>query len=513
MRLSRKQFLRAAAAIGAAVPLAGCEHITTEITHRLGDQIPKSLSVPSSDSIDPMFHLLSRAGFGPRPGELERARELGAQRWLEEQLHPEKIDDSLSAWHTSRFETLHLDPGTCYEYKKPVLRDEMTRHSVLSAVYSKRQLFETAVEFWGDHLNIYIEKGDCMYLKPSDDQHVVRAHALGKFRDLIRASATSPAMLVYLDGNQNRVDKTHEIPNENYARELLELHTLGVHGGYTQNDVYEVGRCLTGWRLHEPWQRAKVYFDEDRHDDGEKHVLGQVIPAGGGAGDIERVVDIACGHPSTAQHIATKLVTRYVAEDPPAKLVQTVAEKFSSSKGDIRDTFRTLLTSDQFQQSKGSKFKRPMRFVISCLRMTGADTFAHTDVLEYLTRMGQPPFQHPTPDGYSDHAHHWANALLWRWNFALALTANKINGAKVPLDTLLAAITTQSDSNEHKEASEKNPLSTSVFGYLVGRAPTREELAALQTYTSKVATNVIDNPDNRAGLFGLILASPAFQRY
>ena len=214
-----------------------------------------------------------------------------------------------------------------------------------------------------------------------------------------------------------------EYRTEDTARELLELHTLGIHGGYKQDDVYEIGRCLTGWRLHSPWQRAVVYFDQSCHDDGEKYVLGQVIPAGGGKEDLERVIRIACDHPSTARHIATKLVQRFVADDPPQSLIKKGAAEFRRTGGDIKAVLRTVFNSEEFafDQTRGNKFKRPVRYIVSALRLLDADTYAHTALLQYLIRMGQEPYQHPTPDGYSDVASHWCGNLLWRWNFALAL--------------------------------------------------------------------------------------------
>jgi len=262
--------------------------------------IPDRLSAAVGQEIDADFHLLSRAAYGPWPGDLDRLRAMGRDGWIEEQLHPENIDDVLCDLRARRFETIHHHPGTCYEYKKPVLREEIARHTLLRAVYSRRQLFEVMVGFWTDHLNIDMEKGDCIYLKPSDDRLVIRAHALGRFRDLIRASATSPAMLVYLDGRENKKATPDDVPNENYARELLELHTLGVHGGYAQRDVSEIARSLTGWRLRTGWRKGTVYFDPSLHDDGEKLVLGHRSEAGGGPSDLERVIDIVCSHPSTA---------------------------------------------------------------------------------------------------------------------------------------------------------------------------------------------------------------------
>jgi uncharacterized protein (DUF1800 family) len=502
MKASRRSFLRLAGLASMTASLSGCERITSEISNRMDSGMPESLPADmAASTIDPIFHLLSRAGFGPRPGEVEQAKAQGAGAWLEQQLEPDKIDDGVCTFRSRRFETMHLDPGTCYEFKKPVLRDELIRYSLLRAIYSKRQLFENMVEFWSDHLNIYIEKGDCVYLKGADDRKVVRAHALGKFHDLIRQSATSPAMLVYLDGNENKVVGADGIPNENYARELLELHTLGIHGGYKQDDVFEIGRCLSGWRLHSPWQRAVVYFDETCHDQGEKHVLGQVIPAGGGAEDLERVIAITCDHPSTARHIATKLVQRFVADEPPASLVAKVAAAFTRSGGDIKSMLRTVFHSEEFARCRGNKFKRPVRYIVSALRMLDADTYAHTALLQYLIRMGQEPYQHPTPDGYCDIASHWCGNLLWRWNFALALPANRIKGVAVPLSKLASAL----------GETERSALSPArLFSYLVGRGATSKELLALEQY---VGGTLHLSDMTKSELVGLVLASPAFQRY
>jgi uncharacterized protein (DUF1800 family) len=218
------------------------------------------------------------------------------------------------------------------------------------------------VGFWTDHLNINLEKGDCIYLKPSDDREVIRRHALGKFRDLIRASATSPAMLVYLDGKENQKARPDDIPNENYARELLELHTLGVHGGYTQNDVYEVARCLTGWRLRTKVAARTVFFEPGLHDDGSKNILGHSIPAGLGELDVERVVDILAAHPSTARFIATKLVRRFVADDPPPSLVERVAAVFTETDGDIKSLVPNHPQIRRVQRGERNEVQAPLQF-------------------------------------------------------------------------------------------------------------------------------------------------------
>lgn len=491
MSWTRRDLLALAATAGAASALGGCEKILSTATDRLGQSVPKKVSVASSAQIDPAHHLLSRAGYGPWPGDLDLVRSIGPDQWIERQLDPQSIDDTLCDLRARRFWELEQGPGECYEFSRETLREEMARHTLLRAVYSKRQLFEVMVSFWTDHLNINIEKGECIYLKPTDDRAVIRRHALGRFKDLIRASATSGAMLVYLDGNQNKRATPQDIPNENYGRELLELHTLGVHGGYTQTDVYEAARSLTGWRVRTGFRRGTVYFDPKLHDGGEKRVLGQEIPTGQGAKDVDRLVEIVCTHPSTARHIATKLVRRLVSDDPPARLVEQVASVFSRTDGDIKSLVRTVLRSQEFEQAAGAKFKPPFRFVVSALRAVAADTHAHAPLIEYLSRMGQGVFQYPTPDGYPDRTSPWLGTLLWRWNFAFALAAGQVPTVSVPLDRLVSAI--GGDAPE------------TLFDYFSGRLPDGEELAAIR----QAASGFSGAPER----VGLLLASPQFQKY
>ncbi len=503
MNASRRALLKIMGVVGATLPLISCERLISNVSRRMGQSIPESLSIADEAQIDFGFHLLSRAAYGPWPGDLDRVRTMGANRWIEEQLAPEQIDDTACDLRARRFETIWHDPGTCYEYKKPVLREEITRHTLLRAVYSRRQLFEVMVGFWTDHLNINLEKGDCIYLKPSDDRLVIRAHALGNFKELIRSSVSSPAMLVYLDGKENKKAGPNDVPNENYARELLELHTLGVDGGYTQSDVYEAARCLTGWRLRTGWRKGTSYFDPDLHDDGEKRMLGQLIPRGGGAADLDRVVEIACSHPSTAHHLATKLVRRFVSEDVPASLVKEVAKVFAATGGDIKSLVRTILTSDEFKLAKGLRFKRPFHYIASSLRALGADTHAHQPLIEYLLRMGQGPFQHPTPDGYPDRAAPWLGTLLWRWNFAFALASNRVPAVKVALEQLAQAVGGSVNSGFRPAR---------LVPYFIGRAGSAAEIKALDDYLEKQSAGKVIDADRQAELVALILASPAFQR-
>lgn len=508
MRTNRRSLLKATALGGIASALSGCERMTSQITGLLGETLPETVGSPSGISIDPDFHLLSRAAFGPRPGDVVRLKKMGRQAWLEEQLHPASINDAACDLRAERFESLYFGAGDAYEFRKSVLRNEITRHALLKAVYSRRQLFEIMVEFWGDHLNIDLEKGDCIYLKPSDDRDVIRKHALGRFHDLILASAKSPAMLVYLDGKSNRVRKgTLDKPNENYARELMELHTMGVHNGYTQRDVSEAARCLSGWTFDATrtfsLNRGNAYFRPDWHDDGPKSVLGTSIAAGGGQKDLESLVDIVCSHPSTARFIATKLCRRFVGIEPPEIAIKDAAEAFANSRGDIKTVLRCILNSKDFDSSRGLLLKRPFKFVVSALRATGADTHADSGVTEALHRMGHGLFQYPTPDGYPDQELPWMGTLMWRWNFALALANNNQPGVRLRLSPLLKALSADRTLDIKK-----------LFGHFTGRLPSAAEFEALAQLDAQPQANPRKDAAETmaAQAVGLILASPAFQR-
>lgn len=491
MKLDRRHLLRLSTlAVGG---LTACDRGLSWL-HRnvLEEALPTSVELPDGTQIDPDFHLLSRASFGPSLSDWQHLREIEREAWINQQLSPQDISDHACDLRAERFESLYFSPGDAFDFRKPVLREELTRHALLRAIYSRRQLFEVMVEFWTDHLNIDLEKGDCIYLKPSDDRDVIRRHALGNFQELIRASATSPAMLVYLDGKSNRIRSgTDDQPNENYARELLELHTLGVHGGYTQQDVIEAARCLSGWTFDSKRPFATnanaAFFESNWHDNGQKIVLGQVIPAGGGSQDIDRLIEIVCQHPSTARFIATKLCHRFVSLRPPLSLVESLAHRFTATKGDIKAVLRALFAAEEFQTSAGQLLKRPFKFMVSCLRALAADTHATKPILEPLSRMGHGLFQYPTPDGYPDEELPWMGTLMWRWNFALALASGQQPGARIDLAPIRRALGPPRD------------VST-WFRYLVGRRASPAELTALADATEE------------SQFLGLILASPAFQR-
>jgi len=379
---------------------------------------------------------------------------------------------------------------------------ELQASRILRAVYSERQLQEVMVDFWTNHFNVFAGKGADRWLLVSYDRDTIRPNAMGKFSDLLLATAQSPAMLFYLDnfqsvspnaqlggGNRLRVqrgllaqllmgDRDNSRPlvrmsndphqqrpqlqarrgiNENYARELMELHTLGVEGGYTQKDVQEVARCFTGWTIFAPRgggaaaeatmnrpradmlreNAGKFFFNQRAHDDGEKVVLGHKIPSGGGIKDGLMVLDILAHNSATAKFVATKLVRHFVSDNPPAALVDRVAATFTKSNGDIRETLRAIFFSPEFNASEAyrAKVKRPFELAISAIRTLGAETNGGPQLHQWIARMGEPLYGFQTPNGYSDTAESWVNTggLLERFNFGLMLASNRIPGTRVDL--------------------------------------------------------------------------------
>ncbi|MGH7775528.1 MAG: DUF1800 domain-containing protein [Candidatus Binatia bacterium] len=414
-----------------------------------------------------VIHFLNRISFGAKPEEIERVNRLGFSSYLEEQLYPEKIPDSLVEEKLAELKTIRLSsrellelypqqnqanqqgqmsPSRMQGPRYVIL--ELQRARLLRAVYSQRQLYEVMIDFWTNHFNVFAGKGADRWLVTSYDRDTIRPHAMGRFHELLLATAKSPAMLFYLD---NWLSVSPDAPairlrpnaqaaprrglNENYARELLELHTLGVDGGYTQKDVEEVARCFTGWTIRRPRVEAEFQFDARMHDRGEKIVLGTRIPAGGGIEDGLKVIDLLVRHPSTAQFIATKLVRRFVADEPPGPLVSQAAQVFRQSDGDIRSMLRAVISAPDFFSPEAfrAKVKKPLEFVASALRHLGAETNGGPQLQRYLARMGEPLFLAHPPTGYPDVGPSWISpdTLLTRMNFVSDLTANRIPGTKV----------------------------------------------------------------------------------
>ena len=407
--------------------------------------------------------------------------------------------------------------------QRQVLTDLM-QQKILRAAYSERQLEEVMVDFWFNHFNVFAGKGQTRVYLTEYERDAIRPHVLGKFRDLLQKTAESPAMLFYLDnwqssapadamtmasrnraqqrragvqrpGNQNRPATLADLPpalqnrrprglNENYARELMELHTLGVDGGYTQKDVQEVARALTGWTIANPRQGGGFQFEPRLHDNGEKVVLGHKIKAGGGKSDGDQVLNILANHPSTAKFISTKLVRRFVADEPPAGLVERTAKRFRDTDGDIREVVRTIVTSPEFFAADAyrAKVKTPFEFIVSAVRATGADVSNALPVVQSLRDLGMPLYMCQPPTGYSDKAEAWVNtgALLNRMNFAVALASGRMRGIRP------AAF-----SQEASEAS-----ASLVSGALAGDlSETTSATVAKATASSQAVALVLGSPE------------------
>jgi uncharacterized protein (DUF1800 family) len=400
---------------------------------------PPSL-VPVIPRPDPEYTVLKRTSFGPQRDELAAIRFVGIDAYLEQQLDYQAIDQSvLEAEIATRFPlTLQTPAQLVVNFPDNIfaVATQMIAATQYRQMFGKRQLFEIMVEFWSDHFNIHLVNGLGPTLKPFDDQQVIRVHALGNFRDLLHASAKSPAMLFYLDNFLNKAIA----PNENYARELMELHTLGVDGGYTEDDVKEVAKCLTGWRLRFPGEAGGDYgefvFDASIHDDQPKLVLGQAITAGG-VSDGEQLLDMLAAHPSTARFIATKLCRRFVSDAPASATVDAVAMAFTNSSGDIKTTLRALFASAEFVDEVDLKFTRPSEYLAGLVRALAPDTPYPPDqgLLWFYAQntLGQLPFYWPTPDGYPDRQSYWASTggLLNRWRLSFFSFSGIIPGLDV----------------------------------------------------------------------------------
>ena len=424
MSLTRRQILGLGVA-GAA--LAGC----SPAARRLAPDLPADVSLPQGD-VEPTLRLVNRVSFGPVPGELARVARMGLEAYLAEQLSADQEEPLHLVAQLHRLDAYRMDSHEMEELPQDLILAQLQQGAILRAVYSPNQLRERMVEFWTNHFNIYGRKGSSAFRKGVDDTQVIRRHALGNFRDLLGASAHSPAMLAYLDNQVN----VSGVPNENYARELMELHTLGVNGGYTQHDVQEVARCFTGWGIEKRFLRPKgrFYFDSEKHDEGAKRVLGELILPNGGAVDGEHVLDLLSKHPSTAKFVCGKLC-RYFLGHSDHTTVDHMAETFLKAKGEIKPVIKEMLTASNLKDS-GPVQKRPFDFMVSAMRVTGALTDGGKPLQSHLEKMGMPLFQWPMPDGYPVKQEAWTGTLLARWNFASDLAHSRIAGSTVDLKKL-----------------------------------------------------------------------------
>jgi uncharacterized protein (DUF1800 family) len=363
--------------------------------------------------------LVRRATLGITREELARANSMGYQGYLLSQLNYERIDDSaVETFVATKYPLLSQPGDVLFSSDARTVQNQLLDATVYRAAFSKRQLYHRMVEFWTDHFTIDYDK--VQYLKLLDDREVIRKHALGKVSNLVKASAKSSAMLVYLDQNIS----SNRAPNQNYARELMELHTLGVDGGYSQNDVAELSRVLTGWTIQ---GRGNFLFNPAIHDWGSKSVLGVTIPAGSpslgqeGVKEGEMIIDLLLNHPSTARFIATKMLKWLLTPTPTEAQITTIASVYRATKGDIKSMVRAIL-NDEWLPASPLKLKRPFHFLISALRGATTNVNSVTVLNNQLAVLGQPLFAWDTPDGYPDKAEYWAGNILPRWNFAVTMS-------------------------------------------------------------------------------------------
>lgn len=403
--------------------------------------LPRAPGGSGADPVSPAERRLAlRATMGATAGDLARISELGYNAWLAEQLDYESLDDSaLEEVLGNALPTINMtaaqiantyanDPGT------PIF--QLVTARLYRAIYSPRQLYERMVTFWIDHFHIALF-GDAGYLlKPTDQREVIRRHALGNFGEMLRASAHSPAMLVYLTNDSNVAGQ----PNENYARELMELHTLGPDRGYTQEDVIEVARCFTGWTLRQSGADfGQFFFDASAHDNGEKVVLGNVIPAGGGVDDGERVIDILAGHARTAKFVAESMAKFLWGYKPPSSIVNRAADVFRATDGDIKEVVKVILKRSRMRAAK-PKIKRPFHLVTSAARTLGADIRGPFAVLVKLIEAGHLPYYWSPPDGFPDSEEYWSGYVLPRFNFGADLHSDREGGMVLGVDFLDASL-------------------------------------------------------------------------
>jgi uncharacterized protein (DUF1800 family) len=605
------------------------------------DPVLKGLPITELSSDEAILHALNRLAYGPRPGDVERVRQMGLARWIEQQLNPKTINDTavearLNVYPTLTMSTARLlaeypnakqaaklaergkpapepiraaqkqadegvtamaresdadngggsgaqeNSGTMVASaapadtpspmklnpatkgaggKKDVLGmdpnvvppaisddsrrpqrvvEELAMAKMTRAIYSERQLQQVMDDFWLNHFNVFAGKGEVKWYLTSYERDVIQPNALGKFKDLVTGTAKSPAMLFYLDNflsadpkaaqrqamqraarqqmrrypprqqaQQGQNKKQQRGLNENYGRELMELHTLGVDGGYTQKDVTEVARCFTGWTIEEPREVAQFKFDEKVHDPDPKVVLGKKIHAGG-MKDGEQVIDLLVKNPNTAKFISTKLARRFVSDTPPPTLVERMAKSFQKSGGEIREVLRTMVYSPEFwsREAYRAKVKTPYELVVSSARALGTEVDTPMPLVQWVGRIGEPLYQCQPPTGYSDKAETWVNsgALLNRLNFSLALAGNKVRGSRSDVAALLGS---------DNEADPKKTLNRAVELFLGEAGQGTVDTLQKQLENPQVVQTKLDDPVKQVDLgvlTGLVLGAPEFQR-
>jgi uncharacterized protein (DUF1800 family) len=605
--------LAAAISCTAIAPQSSADGVRTSAappTIPLDKKFKGALPITQLTADQATLHALNRLGYGPRPGDVERIRQMGLEKWVEQQLHPERIDDAALDQRLEQYPTLNesstklLDefppPGqavkregvTKDEYKDKMEQKrqdalvqmlptgnenfdrandqlakiqgpnrivaELSMAKIDRAVYSQRQLEAVMEDFWFNHFNVFANKGADKWFVTAYVRDTIRPHTMGKFQDLLVATAKSPAMLFYLDnwmsadpsafkrmqaemqarrqryqgiftgaqppppgtfpakssglGGNGAPPKKKEDRglNENYGREVMELHTVGVDAGYSQQDVIAMAETLTGWTVHEPRKDPEFFFDDRIHAQGRKVVMGHTFNYGGEK-DGEEALKFLANHPSTARFISTELARHFVSDNPPESLINRMAKNYESTGGDIRSVLKTMIYSPEFwsKDAYRAKVKTPFELVASTARALGADVSVSLPLAQWVGRMGEPLFLCQPPTGYSDKSETWVNtgALLNRLNFALTLAGDKMAGASVDLKTLLD----QPSSSDPNAALEQ-----SIEIFLAGDiADSTKKTLESRLSDPQILQTRLDDPVkqvNEGLIAGLVLGAPEFQR-
>lgn len=514
-------------------------------------------------------HLLSRFTYGAMPGQVDAVVKMGLENWFAQQLAAQDPDDSLEQI-LSRYDALELSNeqvAETYPRNGQVIRmairdgvvdkdsvradraayrqvirqymeekgykrqQELFRQffcqKILRAAYSENQLQEVMTDFWFNHFNVSLTKNDCAEFIPAYERDVIRPNALGRFNELLLKTAKSPAMLYYLDnfsssGPARDTAQKRRGLNENYAREVMELHTLGVDGGYTQQDVTEAARVLTGWGIYPMGDFARLprmgigsmhdgdfFFNANRHDKGEKVVMGHVFPAGGGYEEGVDLLNMLAHHPSTAKFICHKIAVRFVSDDPPATLVNKMANTFLEKNGDIRQVLITMVSAPEFWSADAlrEKTKAPFELAIGAVRSLHATIDQPMPLYNWVTRMGEREYYYQAPTGFPDKGAYWINAgsLLSRMNFGLALAAGRIPGVRVDLLAL-----------NHGHEPESAQAALLIYGHLIlperNLDATVKRLAPMLNQRDSAMTAAEEGDPMLAQVVGIIIGSPEYQR-
>ncbi len=536
--------------------------LATSLAAQMPPPAPPAPPAAAMTARDSALHALNRLAYGPRPGEVDSVARLGVMRWIDRQLDPDGIDDKALERREHDFKILDYHREDLAERFRDVQRErqrmqrelgaaadtvrpdnlpkpmrefrqldgELQQLAVVRAALSERQLREVMVDFWTNHFNVFVGKGADRFLLPSYIEQTIRPRVLGRFEDLLIATAESPAMLFYLDNAQSvapgstpprpfrpfspffgrRRFGMNEMPedrrrrqqtgiNENYARELLELHTLGVDGGYTQQDVIEVARIFTGWSIEPPERGAGFVFRDWAHDQGTKHVFGLTFHDDGRDEGVRLLKFLAMQH-ATMHHVSAKLCARFVADEPPDGCVDAAVAAWQKTRGDIRAVLRAIVTSPDFwaPQVVRSKVKTPFEFVVSAVRAVSADPDTTPRLAQVVARLGEPLYQQPAPTGYGETEAHWVNsgALLARMNAAVALAGGHLPGIDGNLDAVIPATT---DHSQLVDMVDKRILGGTMSAHT-------------RIVILKQLTDVADPLQARALAVGLAIGGPDFQK-